>query len=115
MTRSARALTRILPALLLVLEATPCFADTEMRGPARRAAITAVAAADHVTAPMHGAVPDAPRGTDAAELAVVPTSLRHAKVVRLTDAARVVPVSREDTWLQLHRRRAPAPDDPDPY
>jgi len=115
MARFARALTRILPALFLVLEATPSFAATEMRSPARRATIAAVVAADHVAAPLRGAVPDEPRGLDAGELAVEPTPLRSAKVLRVTDGARVFLTSPERTWLQVHRRRAPSPDDPDPY
>ena len=59
--------------------------------------------------------PDEPRGTDPADLAVVPMPLRHAKVVRFADGSRVAPASPERTWLQVHRRRAPSPDDPDPY
>lgn len=115
MARSARALTRILPALLLVLDAVPSFAVTELRTPARRGAIIALAPADHLAAPLQGAVPDEPRGTDPADFAVMAAPLRSAKVVRVADAARVLPASPERTWLQLHRRRAPSPDDPDPY
>lgn len=120
MARSTRALTGILPALLLVLDTVPSFAASELRTPTRRGAIIALAPADHLAAPLlgaplKGAVPDEPRGTDPADFAVVASPLRHGKAARVSDTARALPASPERAWLQLHRRRAPSPDDPDPY
>jgi hypothetical protein len=115
MARSTRVLTGILPALLLVLDGLPSFAAAELRTPARRGAIIALVPADHLAAPLPGAVPDEPRGTDPADFALMAAPLRHGKAVRVSDTAGAPPASPERTWLQLHRRRAPSPDDPDPY
>lgn len=115
MARSTRALTGILPALLLLLDAVPSFATSELRTPSRRGAIIAQAPPDHLVAPLHGAVPDEPRGADPADFGLIAAPLRHGKVVGVSDTARVLRASPERTWLQFHRRRAPSPDDPDPY
>jgi len=115
MARSTRALTGILPALLLVLDAAPSFAASELRTPSRRGALIAAAPADHLAAPLEGAVPDEPPGTEPADFAVTAVPLRHGESVRVSHAVRALAQSPERTWLQLHRRRAPSPDDPDPH
>jgi hypothetical protein len=113
MARSVRALTRILPALLLMLEAPPSVAASDVRGAARRAAVVAVVETNDV-APAPGAGPDDPRGFDAAGVAPASALLRPGTRVGLTDLAAPRVPSRERTWLELRRRRAPSPDDPDP-
>jgi hypothetical protein len=114
MTRTARGLWSILPALLLVLETTPSAAAMGTHtGPHGTALVSASASAESATLPLAGTVPDEPPGCEVA-WARVPLASR-GTCVWCTDRSLAVPGSSERAWLQVHRRRAPSPDDPDPF
>ncbi len=120
MRQLLRASTSLLLAVLTVIEATPVLAVASPRQ--MRSSVCELRAAE---TPQSLVVVPASRSADGANggtaerspfvpsVAIVPTPRAEIAVATSSDVRRAA--AQPDGWLRLHRHRARAPDDADPF